>query len=78
MLVTPGKQTVEGSILMPGIFFREDLVMEQLYGHSPHPSADSRRAVVSYGRKNVYYVLVNCLGGLPRNSVVRLTDGIRN
>ena len=34
------------------------------------------RAVVSYWRKYVHEVLVNCLGGLslPRKSVVRLTD----
>ena len=40
------------------------------------PSADSRRAVVSYWRKYVHGVLVNRLGGLslPRKSVVRLTD----
>ena len=40
------------------------------------PSAFSRRAVVSYWRKYVHEVLVNCLGGLslPRKSVVRLTD----
>ena len=40
------------------------------------PSADSRRAVVSYWRKYVHEVLVNRLGGLslPRKSVVRLTD----
>ena len=40
------------------------------------PSADSRRAVVSYWRKYVYEVLINRLGGLrlPRKSVVRLTD----
>ena len=33
-------------------------------------------AVVSYWRKYVHEVLVNCLGGLslPRKSVVRLTD----
>ena len=39
-------------------------------------SADSRRAVISYWRKYVHEVLVNCLGGLslPRKSVVRLTD----
>ena len=39
------------------------------------PSAFSRRAVVSYWRKCVHKVLVNCLGGLclPRKSVVRLT-----
>ena len=40
------------------------------------PSAFSRRAVVSYGRKYVQEVLVNRLGGLSlhRKSVVRLTD----
>ena len=40
------------------------------------PSADSRRAVVSYWRKYVHEVLVNRLGGLslPRKSVVRLSD----
>ena len=40
------------------------------------PSADSRRAVVSYWRKYVHEVLVNRLRGLslPRKSVVRLTD----
>ena len=40
------------------------------------PSAFSRRAVVSYWRKYVNEVLVNCLGGLslPRKSVVRFTD----
>ena len=40
------------------------------------PSADSRGAVVSYWRKYVHEVLVNCLGGLslPRKSVGRLTD----
>ena len=40
------------------------------------PSADSRRAVVSYRQKYVHEVLVNCLGGLslPRKSVVRVTD----
>ena len=48
------------------------------YPVRPHtfvsPSADSRRAVVSYWRKYVHEV--NRLGGLslPRKSVVRLTD----
>ena len=41
-------------------------------------SADSRRAVVSYWRKNGHQVLVNCIGGLPRNSVAKLTDRARN
>ena len=51
-----------------------------LYPIRPHtlfsPSADSRRAVVSYWRKYVLEVLVNRLEGLnlPRNSMVRITD----
>ena len=50
------------------------------YPVPPHtfvsPSADTRRAGVSYWRKYVHEVLVNRLGGLslPRKSVVRLTD----
>ena len=46
-----------------------------LYGHSS-PSADSRRAVVSFWRKYAHQVLVNRLErlSLPRNSVVRLND----
>ena len=43
------------------------------YGHS-RPTADSSRTVVSYWQKNVHLALVNRLGSLPRNSVVRLTD----
>ena len=50
---------------------------KKFYDHS-HPSADSRRAVVSYWRKNGLEVLVNCLGGLPRNCVASLTDRSRN
>ena len=40
------------------------------------PSADSRRAVVSYWQKYAHEVLVNRLGGLslPRKSVIRLID----
>ena len=40
------------------------------------PSADSRRADVSYWQKYVHEVLANRLGGLslPRKSVFRLTD----
>ena len=50
------------------------------YWVRPHtfvsPSADSRKAFVSYWRKYVQEVLVNRLGGLslPRLSVARLTD----
>ena len=56
-------------------FFRWDWSWNLFYGHSL-PSADSRREVVSYLRKNVRWVLVNRLIGLslPRKSVVRLTD----
>ena len=50
---------------------------KNFYGHSPS-SADSRRALVSYWRKNEHKVLVNCLGGLPRNSVFRVTVRARN
>ena len=39
-----------------------------LYGHSP-PSTDSRRVVVSYKRKYVYEVLVNCLVKLAQEKV---------
>ena len=38
------------------------------------PAADSSRAVVSYWQKDVHLVLVNRLGSLPMNSVVRVTD----
>ena len=42
--------------------------------HFVSPSADSRGAVVSYWRKYVHEVLVHRLGGLPRKSVIGLTD----
>ena len=40
------------------------------------PSANSRRAVISYWRKYLHEILVKRLGGLslPRKSVVGLTD----
>ena len=40
----------------------------------------SRRAVVSYWRRNVHLLLINCLlvRDLPRNSVVWVTDPARN
>ena len=50
---------------------------KKFYDHSL-PSADSKGAVVSYWPKNVHFLLVNCLGGLPMNSVDRLTDRARN
>ena len=70
-----GMQAALSLIPMSSTFFRADLVMKHFYGHSP--SADSRRAVVSHWRKNVHEVLVNYLGGLPRNSMVRVTDPAR-
>ena len=36
------------------------------------------QTVVSYWQNSVHYVLVNCLGGLPRNSMVRVTDRAQN
>ena len=50
-------------------------IYHNFYGHSP-PSADSRRADVSFWQKYVHQVLVNRLERLsqPRNSVVRITD----
>ena len=62
-----------------GHLTRKSEVMGSIPGLATYfvsPSTDSRVAVVSYWRKYVYEVLVNCLGGLslPRKSVVRLTD----
>ena len=56
----------------PATYFHGDLY--NFNGHSP-PSADSRRADVSFWRNYVHQVLVNRLErlSLPRNSVVRLT-----
>ena len=67
------RSQVRGSGLAP--FFRWDWSWNLFFGHSL-PSADSRREVVSYLRKNVHWELVNHLIGLSllRKSVVRLTD----
>ena len=52
--------------------------MKKSFGHSPS-SVDSRRTVVIYWRKNVHISTVKLpIGGLPRNSVVRVTDCARN
>ena len=68
-----GIQETLSSIPMDSTIFRGDLVMKKFL--QPFSLfADSRRAVVSYWRKNVHKVLVNCLEGLPRNKVVRVTD----
>ena len=71
----PCMRMVSGSIIEsgPAIFFRWDWSWNHFYGH-PLPTAESSRAVASYWRKDVYFVLVNRSGSLPRNSVVRLTD----
>ena len=57
----------------PATFFCGDWSGNHFYGHSL-PTPDSSRAVVSYWRKDVHLVLVNRLGSLSRNSVIRLTD----
>ena len=54
-------------------FVHGDWSRNNFYGHSL-PTADSSWAVVRYWRKDEHLVLVNCLGSLPRNSVVRLID----
>ena len=69
----PGMRTVAGSIMDLGTFFCLDWSWNHFYDHSL-PTADSSRAVVSYWRKDMYLILVNSLGSLPRNSVVRLSD----
>ena len=48
-----GMEAAPSSILTSGTFCLGDLVMKKFYGQSPS-SADSRRAVVSYWRKNVH------------------------
>ena len=57
----------------PATFFRGYWSWNHFYGHS-FPSADSISSVVNYWRNDVHLVLVNRLGSLPRNSMVRLTD----
>ena len=59
----------------PATFFRWDWPWNFFYDHSL-PSPDSRREGVIYLQKYVHRVLVNHLIGLglPRKSVVRLTD----
>ena len=59
------------SILTSGNILSGSFVMKQFL--RPFSPTDSRRAVVSYCQKNVHYVRVNCVGGLPRNSVDRLS-----
>ena len=66
----PDIQMVAGSILGSGTFFHVDWSWNHFLGRSLL-TADSSRAVVSYWRKEVHLVLLNRLGSLPRNSVVR-------
>ena len=47
-------------------------------GHENNFYGHSLPTLIQEGRKNVHKVLVNCLGGLPRNSVDRLTDHAQN
>ena len=39
---------------------------------------EGQLSVTGCMRKNLHQVLVNCVGGLPRNSVEMLTDCARN
>ena len=55
------------------LIFCRVLVRNNFYSHSL-PTADSRRAVVSYRRNDVHLVLVNRLGSLSRNSVAGVTN----
>ena len=55
------------------LIFCRDLVRNNFYSHS-FPTADSRRADVSYRLNDVHLVLVNCLGSLSRNSVAGVTN----
>ena len=57
----------------PATFFRGDWSCNHFCSHSLH-TADSKRKIVSYRRNDVHLILVNCLGSLPRHSVVRLAD----
>ena len=66
---SPQKNVVRSSRTVT--IFCGDWLWNNFYCHSL-PFTDSRRAVVSYWRKNVHQVLVNCLGGLLINSVDRL------
>ena len=67
----PGMRPVADSNLTSGTHSWEETGFEKkLYDHYL-PSADSRRAVVSYWRnKCALTILVNCLGGLPENSIL--------
>ena len=60
MRVRPGKQTVVGSILTSGTFFRGDLVMKK-NSTTILSLPLIQDSVVSYWRKNVHLILVNCL-----------------
>ena len=58
----------------PATFFCGDGSRNHFYGHSL-PSTDSSTVVVSYWRKDVHIILVNCLGiSLQEKCGLRLTD----
>ena len=69
-------QECVSSRLRSGNILSLRLIMKSFLRSFWLPSADSRREVVSYLRKNVHWVLVNSLIGLslPRKSLARLTD----
>ena len=60
----------------PATFFCGSGSRNHFYGHS-HPSTDSSRAVVSYWRKDVHIILVNCLvKSVQEKCGLRLTDSL--
>ena len=59
----------------PATFFCGDWSRNNFYGHSL-PSADSRRAVVSYWRKNVHEVPLST-GKLPRRLAQEVSKAIK-
>ena len=72
-----GMQVAPNSNPMFGTFFHRDLVMKKIV----KPFCLFRRFKKSSCQllaKECALVLVNCLGGLPRNSVVRVTGLGRN
>ena len=72
-------QAAPSSIPTSGTFFRGDFVMKKINSTATLPLLLIQEEQLSVtGEKNVHEVLVNCLGGLPRNSVARFTDRAQN
>ena len=75
----PGMRPVADSILTSSTHSRKEKGHEEnIYDHYL-PSADSRKGSCQLlAKEYALTILVNCLGGLPGNSVDRLTDRARN